>query len=111
MDEDDRRERLARNEALFRRVNEAIEAGRQDTDDRSRVAFLCECGALGCNELIELAVGDYEAVREHPRRFFLVPGHEAPEVEDVVGHGEGFTVVEKHADQAETAEASFTPRS
>jgi hypothetical protein len=110
MDEDDRRERLARNEALFRRVNEAIEAGRQDTDERSRVAFLCECGALGCNELIDLPVAEYEAVREHPRRFFLVPGHEAPEVEDVVRREDGFNVVEKHPDQAEAAESSFIPR-
>jgi hypothetical protein len=104
--DDERRERLARNEVAFRRVNEAIEAGHEDAEPRDRLAFLCECGAIGCNVLIELSIADYEAVREHPRRFFVLPGHEQLEVEDVVGRRDGHFIVQKHADQAEVAESS-----
>jgi hypothetical protein len=104
--DDERRERLARNEAAFRRVNEAIEAGHEHPEPRDRLAFLCECGAIGCNVLIELSIADYEAVRGHSRRFLVVPGHEQLEVEDVVDRRDRHFVVEKHADQAEVAEAS-----
>src|SRR5690349_17796415 len=40
------RQRVAMNEATFRKVNEGMEAG-QDPD--GMLAFLCECGRLGCN--------------------------------------------------------------
>jgi hypothetical protein len=106
MDED-RKERLARNEAAFRTVNEAIETGRSPRDDPdARVAYLCECGAIGCNMLLELTVGEYEDVRAQSRRFFVVPGHEQPEVEDVVERHDGYLIVEKHADQAGVAEST-----
>src|SRR4051812_50149107 len=71
-------ERLAINEATFRKVNEGIEAGSDD----HRMAFACECGRLGCNRLLELSRPEYDAVREHPRRFF---GLARPELLDNEG--------------------------
>ena len=103
-----RKERLARNEAAFRKVNEAM-GGRAElapTDGRS--AYLCECGALGCNLLLELTVEEYEAVRANPRRFFLVPGHEEPEVESVVDRQDRYFVVEKHPGEGGVAEETYT---
>jgi hypothetical protein len=39
--------------------------------------------------------GKYEAVRANPRRFAIVPGHEIPEVEDVVARNDRYIVVAK----------------
>jgi hypothetical protein len=68
-------ERVAHNETVVRSINEAIEAGRVTRD--GRCAFLCECGQLGCNAVIEMTLDEYEAVRADGRRFLLVAGHEA----------------------------------
>jgi hypothetical protein len=35
-------------------------------------------------------------VRRDAREFFVVPGHELPEFERVVGEGDGYVVVRKH---------------
>ena len=71
---------------------------------------MCECGKLGCNELLELTVEEYEAVRAHPRRFFMLEGHDIPDVEDVVERHEGWMVAEKHPAEAGIAEQT-DPRS
>ena len=99
-------ERLAHNEAVFREINERIEAGTWVTSADQRIAFACECAALGCNVLVELTAAEYEAVRAHPRRFLLSPGHELPAIEVVVHRGDGYVVVEKQGEAAEVAEAS-----
>lgn len=96
------RQRVAMNEATFRKVNEGMEAGQ---DQRGLLAFLCECGRLGCNKLIELTRAEYENVRADPRRFALVDGHEMPEVEVVVDRTERYILVEKRGDpEAEVVE-------
>jgi hypothetical protein len=92
--------RLAFNEATFRKVNDGIERGSDD----DRVAFLCECGRLGCNQLIELSRDDYEAVRAHPKRFFLLANHELLEVERVVERHDDYLVVEKRGEAGDIAE-------
>ena len=80
------------NEATFRKVNEGIEAGQEV---QGMLAFLCECGRLGCNRLIELTRDEYETVRANPRRFAVIDGHQIDEVEDVVERTERYIVVEK----------------
>lgn len=108
---DDRsKQRLASNEAVFRDVNEAIESGRIPAEVHETVAFRCECGELGCNDLIELTVGQYERVRANPRRFLVTIGHERPEVETVVEVQSGYAVVEKR-DQAGQIAEETDPRS
>jgi len=90
-------ERIARNEAAYREVNEAIRAGRADQAADAPRPFVCECGRLGCNELVELTLGEYEAVRANPRRFLMLPGHEIPEVEHVERHDGGLLVTGSQA--------------
>ena len=101
----DRGERIARNESAYREVNEAIEAGRRprDGEDPPR-AFLCECGQLGCNQLVELTVAEYEAVRSDARHFFMLDGHEIPDVETVIQRHENFIVAEKKPETAHVVE-------
>ena len=86
-------ERLARNEAFFRQVNERINdiVGHSD----QAYEFLCECADPGCTERITLTSGDYEWVRSDPTRFVLARGHVSPEIEHVVEREGDHVVVEK----------------
>jgi hypothetical protein len=109
---EERRDRVAKNEALVRSLNERVlevaepfleVGGARETE---RVAFVCECGRDQCYETIELLVEEYERARELPTRFVVVPGHELPEVERVVSRGERFALVEKHPEESEIAAAT-----
>jgi hypothetical protein len=93
LDEEQKR-RIAINEATYRKINDAVRA---EGTDRP-ITFLCECGRLGCDQLIQLTRAEYEAVRSDSRRFALVPGHDIPEVEDVVARHDHYAVIEKHPD-------------
>jgi hypothetical protein len=95
---------LGFNEALFRSINERIEAGTWPAEQSETAAFRCECAALGCNLLLEMTLAEYEAVRLNPRRFIVAPGHELPEVEVVVRRAENYFVVEKVGDAGEVAD-------
>jgi hypothetical protein len=88
-------------EANRRRVNEAIERGH---DARSVVSFVCECGRIGCTDTVALAHDHYEGVRTSFERFLVAPGHELPDVEDVVERHEHHRVVAKTGVGAEVAE-------
>ena len=68
-------ERITVNETLSRRVNEGIEEGRRERE--GLVPFVCECGALGCNDIVELTLREYEEVRSGSRSFLVMPGHGA----------------------------------
>ena len=101
---------MASNEAVFRDVNEGIERGQWPGDEAKPVGFRCECARLGCNLLVELKLADYERVRAHPRRFVMIPGHELPEIETVIGRTPEYLIVEKRDEAGERADAS-DPRS
>jgi len=88
-------ERAARNEEIFRGVNERIEQGAQRHQLTTATPFHCECGQADCFEYVELAPADYERVAAERYRFVVVPGHELEEIERVVERHEGFSVVEK----------------
>jgi len=89
------------NEAGFRRVNEAIQAGRSDVD--TALDLICECGRLGCTEHINVPGTTYTAVRADPRRFMIVPGHEVPEAERIVETHAGYVIVEKTGEAGDVA--------
>lgn len=92
-------ERRAKNEAIFREVNERIEELSKragiDSGDSLLPGFVCECSQEACTELLEATYQQYEAVREHPRRFLVRAGHEDLEVDRVVEQHEDSLVVEK----------------
>lgn len=101
--------RLARNEALFRETNEAIERGQWPDNPAKLVRFRCECSRLECSQVVEMSLEHYEEVREFPRRFLLAVGHELPEIETVVHRADGYVIVEKREAAGETA-AAIDPR-
>jgi hypothetical protein len=107
---DELQERHAANESVFRQVNEGIERGQWPGEEDAPVGFRCECARLGCNELLELSVREYEEVRSNPRRFIVVPGHESLGAEVVVERRPGYLVVEKF-DQAGAMASQNDPRS
>jgi len=103
-----REARVAKNEVLFREVNERI---RELAPGDGPTEFLCECGDAGCVEPVLLSLGQYEDVRREPARFFVRPGHQVPDIEDVVEDAGGFLVVAKReGTPAEIAEEN-DPRS
>ena len=113
-----RDERRAKNEALFRNLNERL----KELDDRldmtavgaparDREEFFCECGRLDCMARFEMTRADYEAVRAHPERFVALAGHEDVEIERVVeAHGSWGVVEKLPGGPAEVARAT-DPRS
>jgi hypothetical protein len=108
--DDDLQVRTARNEAIFRDVNEALRAGHWPGDEDAPIAFRCECGELGCSRMIDLTAQEYERIRANPRRFFVAPDHHIAEAESVVERDDGHLVVEKQAQAGRIAEAT-DPRS
>jgi hypothetical protein len=96
------RQRVAINEATFRKVNEGMEIGQ---DPAGLLTFICECGRLRCDELVQLTRQEYEDVRKHPRRFAILDGHEILEAEKIVERNDRYLVVEKAGDpEAEIVE-------
>jgi hypothetical protein len=100
---DERSARLARNETIFRAGNESIDKAAAGSVEKA--PYLCECGEKSCLARVELTPAEYETVRAHPARFFVIPGHEdltAGEV--VVEQYDRFTVVEKQGEEREIVE-------
>lgn len=98
-------ERAARNEALFREVNEQARrlSGRPESTSSGELLIICECGDDRCTERVGLPSAAYEAVRSSPRRFVVVPGHEN-DFEHVVERADGYSVVEKEGQAGRVAE-------
>jgi hypothetical protein len=108
--DDETARRIGHNEARFRDVNEALASSKTLLDTSRLHPFRCECGTLGCNQLIELTMPEYEAVRAHPTRFVLSPGHQLPEAERVVERHIRYIIVQK-VDAAADVARDTDPRS
>jgi hypothetical protein len=110
---DERARRIGENEALFRRLNEEVEGVNRSFASITRTMDLvCECGDLACLERFVVPIELYERVRGDARRFFVLPGHVADDVEEVVERLDGYVVVQKRpgvpADVAERTDPRST---
>lgn len=87
-------ERFARNQRIFREVNERL---REVADPSIALAqYVCECSHAECSETIELDLADYDAIRSTSNAFLISPGHEQLDRERVVEDAnERFMLVEK----------------
>ena len=90
-----REERLAKNETLFRTVNESIVGFAGTFGGETPYEFVCECATRDCFERLLLTLREYEAVRADGTHFLVKSGHEDIEVEQVVAVHEQYVVVEK----------------
>ena len=102
---DARQERLAKNEVLFREVNERVRAiATVHGHDAHVYEFFCECSNTDCTFQLRATLADYEAVRAHGARFLIAPDHALPEIEIVVERNDGWWVIEKQGEPGELAE-------
>jgi hypothetical protein len=105
-----RGERAARNEALFRRVNERVEEVNKAFEAiLDEADFFCECTDIDCMEKIGMTLREYEALRDVSTHFAVKPEHILPEHERVVEERAGYIVVEKVGRAGERA-AELDPR-
>ena len=101
---DDRARRIAENEALFRDLNEHVGVVAHSFaggGDERAFEFLCECGDASCADRVPMTLAAYEELRSSSVRFFVVPGHELPDVEVVVESHEAYYVIEKTGEAAD----------
>lgn len=95
---DERERRAARNENMFRQVNERLHvlAG-IDRSPEPLERFVCECAESGCSHVVELTTDEYRSVRSEGARFLVAPDatHTEPRVEEVIERHERYWVVEK----------------
>ena len=96
-----REERVARNEELFQIVNRQIEKLEKVLGPRETFAMVCECGKKHCLEGFEVEPAVYQRARANPLLFFVVPGHEDSQIEEVVERTPQYLVVQKVGRAAE----------
>lgn len=89
--------RAARNQALYRAVNERIKELNERFDEalESGATWICECLDTECREEVQMTLGEYEQVRAHPNHFAVLRGHEEEAVEQIVEEHENYLVVAK----------------
>jgi hypothetical protein len=97
-----REERLARNEAFFRELNERLEAVTPDSAEE--LVVVCECADEDCVQRLKLREGEYEAIRAHDTHFVVAVGHVDMSIEDVVRRTDRFEVVAKRGVAGDIAE-------
>lgn len=69
---ENRGERIARNQALWREGQEMAEA----RVDRVRTDYLCECDDTQCMDTVPLTFSEYQQIRANPDHYVVTPGHE-----------------------------------
>src|SRR5262245_1709675 len=84
--------RAARNQQLFRELNNAIARLRYSS---AFDEYVCECGMKTCLEPISLTHDEYEELRTEPNRFVVIPGHWSPKLERLVRETPSYQIVER----------------
>jgi len=107
-----REERIGLNEAVFREVNERIEALAETFElGDEPLDLVCECGDATCVRRISMRKAEYEELRSDARHFAVHPGHEISDVEDVVARRKGYDIVSKNEGAPERVAEETNPRS
>jgi hypothetical protein len=86
------RQRAAKNQSLFREVNERIE---DLAANALFTTFVCECMDETCDQSVPLTVEEYERIRADGNRFFVLPSHVVLELEEIVESTDRYVVVSK----------------
>ena len=98
-------QRAARNEALFREVNQNIARLEERHGTKVTVpVYICECASPDCTAQLQVDPETYRRVRQNARHFFVLPGHEDSRLERIVESHREYLVVEKTGQAGEVAE-------
>lgn len=106
----EREERIARNEATSREINERLEEAHGNGSRDQDVRMVCECGRETCDRLVAITIAEYEDVRSDPRRFVLVRDHVIPDMERVVDETDRYVVVVKREGEPADVAVDEDPR-
>ena len=106
-----REERVSKNEAISRQLNEGIEAAFASDPPASFTTIICECGLEQCDRTVRITKAEYERVRSDPRQFVIFRDHLIPEVEQVVSDDDTFLVVAKREGTPAEVALQEDPRS
>jgi hypothetical protein len=99
--DEERIRRIAKNEALFRAVNERVGTLNETFGALTgRIVIVCECGAPSCIEQIDLSRAEYERIRSEATQFAVRPGHIFDDVEHVSERHKIYWLVRKDAGEA-----------
>jgi hypothetical protein len=104
--------RAAKNQSLFRAINERVNDINKTHDLWLRLSdWFCECPGYNCTTRIALTPQQYEAVRANPTHFIVAPSkeHLVPDVERVIQQRERYWVIEKVGGGAAVAEQPRPP--
>ena len=93
-------DRAAKNEELFREVNRNIARLEEKFGRERTLELICECERVVCHDGLEVDFAAYADARSNPLRFFVLPGHEDPQIEQVVLRTPAYLVVEKVGEAA-----------
>jgi hypothetical protein len=85
--------RQAKNQALFRSVNDRIAELSERFNDDQDLQLICECATEGCTERLEVPLHEYARVRRCPDWFLITPGHIFSDAEHVIEHHDGYDIV------------------
>jgi predicted RNA-binding Zn-ribbon protein involved in translation (DUF1610 family) len=98
--------RIGHNESMYRAVNERIDkiARAEGRYEGGAMDFVCECGSDDCTSTVPLSKSDYDEVRTRDSWFFVLPGHEIEEAEEVVRRKDGYLIVQKRGEARRAAE-------
>lgn len=103
-------ERAARNEEVFRDVNERIEEGAEQHGVSGSLPFHCECSRASCMETIELSHDRYASIVRERYHFVILPGHEEPQIERIIENHGDLLVVEKIGEAREQIDLDHPQR-
>jgi hypothetical protein len=106
----DREVRAARNQALFRAVNEKLRELNQAFSELTETyAIACECADTTCVETLHISMEAYLDVRTHSSRFVVFVDHVYPDVEQVIAERDGYAVVEKNVEVSKVTGSAAEP--
>lgn len=86
--------RQARNQALYREVNNRIaELASSLVGVGEPQSFICECSRLGCSAQVEVPPEVYAQICDKPGAFLVHPGHEDSVSEEILASQNNYAVV------------------
>lgn len=99
-------ERIGRNDSIFRQANDRISEFAEGQQAEESTPFICECADPECQDVVLMPLAEYSSIREGPRLFWNVPGHQASSQgwAQVIETHDSYVVVEKIGPAGEVAE-------
>jgi hypothetical protein len=105
-----REERVGRNEAAAREINERIEDAHAGAPPDRYLRVVCECGRDDCERVIAITIPEYESVRRESALFAVARDHMIADLERVVDQTDRFVVVAKREGAAQQVASEEDPR-